>query len=391
MSDSNKPFICNIFPADTSGCNAWRNYFPMHTIESSVKNILFNVNRRFILDPHYFDGVNINICQRQVSSPQAHYFNNFIIPVSKSKGSWVVYNIDDCIHKDDIPPYNMAQASYMSDELMNNIKSMLLNSDFVLVTTDELKEYYNQKFEVPLDRIIVIPNYIPQWWMGNYYDKDKAMKLYRKHKNRPRIGIIGSASHYDINGNNIKDDLTDIIPYIRKTVNKYRWVVFGSLIPAISDLLLNGQVEFYQSTSILHYPQFLKSLELQAIVAPLQDNTFNRCKSNIKLLEGWAMGIPVIAQNLPTYSKYTDSVFSNEAELDKMLDNTIGTIFRFESCIEDNYKRLQPWWLENNLDKWLSLYRIRSKPIVFPFDKYMDDNLAKKNNETKDNSLVIER
>ena len=142
-NDNSKPFICNIFPADTSGCNAWRNYFPMLTIEAINKDIIFNINRRFIVDQSFFNGVNLNICQRQVSTPQAHYFNNFIIPVSKAKGGWVVYNIDDCIHKDDIPKYNAAWETYQSDELMSNIKSMLDNSDFILVTTPELKSYYN--------------------------------------------------------------------------------------------------------------------------------------------------------------------------------------------------------------------------------------------------------
>lgn len=385
MSNNTKPFICNIFPADVSGCNAWRNYFPMWTAEAICKDLLFNVNRRFIVDQSFFNGVNVNICQRQVSTPQAQYFNNFIVPVSKSKGSWVVYNIDDCIHKDDIPQYNAAWESYQSDELMTNIKSMMDNSDFILVTTDELKEYYNTRFGIANDKIIVIPNYLPKWWMGGFYDKDVSMKIYRKHKNRPRVGIISSASHYDVNNKKIADDSTAISEYIRSTCKKYKWVVFGSVIPSIADLLMSGEVEFYQSSDIYHYPQSLKSLELQAIVAPLIDNTFNRCKSNIKLLEGWAMGIPVIAQNLPTYSKYTDCVFSNNEELDKKLDQTIGTIFRFEDTIEKNYKKVEQCWLENNLDKWLTLYRLRSKPIVFPFDRYMADQEAKKN------EIVIEK
>lgn len=383
---NNKPFICNIFPADVSGCNAWRNYFPMHTIEGLARDIIFNVNRRFIVDQSYFNGANVNIFQRQVSTPQAQYFNNFIIPVSRAKGGWVIYNIDDCVHKDDIPAYNAAFESYQEPELMDNIKLMMNNSDFVLVTTDELKEYYNTKFEVPLDNIIVIPNYLPQWWMGGFYDKDQAIKNYRKNKNRPRIGLISSSSHYDVNNKKIADDSTEISEYIRKTCKQYRWVIFGSIIPSIADLMMSGDVEYYQGCDILHYPQALKSLNLQAIVAPLIDNTFNRCKSNIKLLEGWAMGIPVIAQNLPTYSKYTECVFSNNEELDKMLINTIGNEYRFEKEIMQNYQMLQSWWLEANIDKWLSLYKIRSKPIVFPFDKFIEDKNTAKNNE-----IVIEK
>jgi hypothetical protein len=385
-SNNSKPFICNIFPADTSGCNAWRNYFPMLTIEALNRDIIFNVNRRFIVDQSFFNGVNLNICQRQVSTAQAHYFNNFIIPVSKTKGGWVVYNIDDCIHKDDIPKYNAAWDAYQSDELMSNIKSMMDNSDFILVTTTELKEYYNTRFNIPTNKIIVIPNYIPKWWMGDMYDKQSLLKLYRKHRSRPRIGIISSASHYDINNKQIKDDSTELAEFIRATHTKYQWVVFGSVIPSIIDLLQNRSVEFYEPTDIYHYPQALKKLNLQAIVAPLIDNTFNRCKSNIKLLEGWAIGVPVIAQNLPTYSKYTDSVFANNDELAEQLDKTVGNEYRFENIIEANYNKMEPWWLENNIDEWLYLYKLRAKPIVFSFDHFMDTQKSKQTNE-----IIIEK
>jgi len=381
-----KPFICNIFPADTSGCNAWRNYFPMLTIEAVNKDIIFNVNRRFIIDQSFFNGVNLNICQRQVSTPQAHYFNNFIIPVSKAKGGWVVYNIDDCIHKEDIPSYNAAWETYQSDELMANVKSMLDNSDFILVTTPELKSYYNTKFTIPNNKIIVIPNYIPKWWMGGMYDQQASLKAFRKNRSRPRVGVISSSSHYDLSNKQIKDDSTDLVEFIRATHTKYQWVIFGSPIPAIIDLLKDGSIEFHEPTDILHYPQTLKSLNLQAIVAPLIDNVFNRCKSNIKLLEGWALGVPVIAQNLPTYSKYTDAVFSNNMELAAQLEKTIGNEYRFEELIKSNYAKMEPWWLENNIDKWMYLYKLRAKPIIFNFDTFMDGKKAKTSNE-----IVIEK
>jgi hypothetical protein len=222
--------------------------------------------------------------------------------------------------------------------------------------------------------------------MGGFYDKETSVKLYRKNKNRPRIGIISSASHYDINLKKVEDDSHEIAKLIRKTHKQYNWVVFGSIIPSISDLLMNREVEFYQSCDIYHYPQALKSLNLQAIVAPLIDNTFNRCKSNIKLLEGWAMGIPVIAQNLPTYSKYTDDVFSNNEELCSKIDALIGNEYRFEHTIDKNYNKVQAWWLENNLEKWLYLYRMRTKTIMFNFDKYIDKQNAKKNDE-----IIIEK
>lgn len=386
MSQPNKPFIVNIFPADVTGCNAWRNYFPMLTVETANRDdILFNINRRFIVDQSYFNGANINLFQRQVSTPQAEYFNKFIIPISRSRGCWTVYNIDDCIHKDDIPKYNTGWDSYQSDELMSNIKTMLNSSDFVLVTTDELKQYFNDKFDVPLENVVVIPNYIPKWWIGDSLSRDEILKTYRKNRNKLRIGIISSASHFDVTGKQVDDDSTEISKYIRSTCKQYRWVIFGSIIPSIIDLIQKGDVEFHQGVDILHYPAKIKSLNLQAIIAPLLDNTFNRCKSNIKLLEGWALGIPVIGQNLPTYSKYTNRVFGTNEELHKVIDETIGNEYRFEKEIDKGFKEINNWWLENNIDKWTNLYKLRSKPIIFDFDRYIEGQQNKKTD------LVIEK
>jgi hypothetical protein len=59
--------------------------------------------------------------------------------------------------------------------------------------------------------------------------------------------------------------------------------------------------EIHDMVPIERYPETLASLALDVAVAPLQDNPFNRAKSNLKLLEyGW-LGIPVVASDLEPY------------------------------------------------------------------------------------------
>ena len=45
------------------------------------------------------------------------------------------------------------------------------------------------------------------------------------------------------------------------------------------------------------YPQKLASLDLDLALAPLENNLFNDCKSNLRLLEYGACGYPVICSN----------------------------------------------------------------------------------------------
>ena len=384
------PFTAILHPADTTGCSFYRMTAPYLTLQSMLKSDEVNITiaRRFIVDPQFYNGVNMVMSQRQVSDPQEKYFNDFLIPLSKSRGMWSIYNIDDVIHSDDIPKYNRAWDMYQDDNLMSNIHSMVNGSDFVLVTTDELAEYFNERFDVPLENIIVIPNYLPHWWMSGRYDLNKTMTLLKKHEKRPRIGIISSASHYDVaNQNGGVDDVSHIADYIRSTVNKYRWVFFGTSPPPLKDLVESGKIELHGGCDIMTYPHALHELNLNCIVAPLEDNIFNRCKSNIKLLEGWAFGIPVIAQDLPTYSKYTDMVFKTDKELNTQLNKLFGDTQKYRKIVKDNRQRVETgdknapngWWLEKNISKWVNVFKLRSKTIEIDLENYIN----KQNNQPK--------
>ena len=49
------------------------------------------------------------------------------------------------------------------------------------------------------------------------------------------------------------------------------------------------------------YPARLASMELDVAVAPLEDHPFNRAKSNLRLLEFGALGVPVVASDIHPY------------------------------------------------------------------------------------------
>lgn len=386
-----QPHCVNIFPADSTGCDFYRNFAPQTTVEHCVGNITFNTCRKFMLDMNFFRGVNVNILQRQVNNTQREYYLKYIIPMSRRCGSWIVYNIDDCIHKDDIPKYNKAWEAYQSDDFMDNIRRMLNESDFVLVTTDVLGQYYTDRFGVPEDCIVVIPNMVPHWWMGHFFNPDRKRAEYREFvekRRRPRIGLIGAPSHYDTCDKKIENDITGILGYIKKTLKDYQWVVFGSVIPELEDYVRRGEVEYHDGIDILHYPHMLNNLSLQYVVAPLLDNVFNRCKSNIKLTESWAMGFGCAAQDICCYSRYTKDVFSDGDSLDAILKRDLASEDAFISKITENHGKMNPWWLENNLGQWLELYKLRQKPLIFNYDK-MRENARGHGQSVKDSEIVV--
>ena len=89
---------------------------------------------------------------------------------------------------------------------------------------------------------------------------------------------------------------------IRRTANDFQWVFFGYAPPKLTDLMEKKKIEYHQGVPILNYPSVIENLKLQAVVAPIKDMEFNRCKSHIKYLECCASGIPLFASNLLPYS-----------------------------------------------------------------------------------------
>lgn len=90
---------------------------------------------------------------------------------------------------------------------------------------------------------------------------------------------------------------------IRSTVDDVQWVFFGYCPPKLQDLVAKHKIEVHGGVAILNYPSMLENLQLQAIVAPIKDMEFNRCKSHIKYMECAALGVPLFASDYLPYSR----------------------------------------------------------------------------------------
>lgn len=363
------------FPADCGGCGFYRMKFPKLALETAFRtDIRFVESMKLIADPNFFRDISVIRVQRQVNDIQAQYFMNFLNKLSKSQGQWLIYEIDDVVAYDDIPDYNSAKDAFKNKSFFSNVKAMLQASDLITVTTESLKQYYVSKFGVENDKVIVIPNYLPRWWVGEVFSNVSGWQIQKmkENRNRPRIGIPLSASHYRRDPNsNVKDDLAVITDFVRATTKKYNWCFIGNCPHELEDLALSKQIEIQPGSDILNYPRELWRRNFQAIVAPLQDNIFNRCKSNIKLIESWAIGIPCIAQDLECYNKYTDYVFHDNDSLQNQLDRVFKTKESYEKLIRANRNIVDygdsnspnGWWIERNIQKWIDLYTLPQKTM----------------------------
>lgn len=97
------------------------------------------------------------------------------------------------------------------------------------------------------------------------------------------------------------------------------------------------------------------------IIAPLKENVFNKCKSNLKYLESCAVGAVCIGSSFEfsPYSMIDDMAKINWTMTAKQLEYNI-----FELCKKENYNRIldkqyiyiNENWLENNIDKYLEIF-----------------------------------
>lgn len=428
-----------VYLADTSGTGIWRRIFQVDSVNCIGKqlNIANTTTQTPILDQNYYRGMTSVTVQRWINDPQRDIVLNFFKPVMDNNGGWLIYEIDDNMSSEFIPKFNRGRIAFEPPQIQENIRLMLNAVDFVTVTTDYLKNFYHKHYGVPLENIIAVPNLLPKWWFGDRYDVDKKLQQFSKNKAKPRIGIVSSLSHYNIDNVRqdktgkatrlkkqpdgtqvwvnelnevvpedqtipILDDFDEVCDCIRSTVDDFQWVMFGYCPPKIQDLASKHKIEVHGGVPLLNYASMLENLQLQAIVAPIADIEFNRCKSFIKTMECAAIGVPLFASNYEPYSRVMDKrqLFTTGAELkDKLMKLKFGTSGEgsagaYRKIIEQQWRwlnspckegdfQLKNFWLEDNLDIWTGLMRLKPKTIKISLRSFIKQFETRKAEEAR--------
>jgi glycosyltransferase involved in cell wall biosynthesis len=218
-----------------------------------------------------------------------------------------------------------------------------------------MKDYYESK--TGNKNITVIPNYPPRFWLDQY-DELETERNYNKRRKKPRVLYAGSGAHFDVdNIANQKDDFHHVVQTVRKTVNKYQWIFIGAFPMGIRDLVRSGKVEYHPWVPLYDYPRLVKKVKANVMVAPLHDNVFNKAKSDLKWIEGCALGLPTICQDLCTYQD-AQFKFTTGAEMVDQIDSVMADKTNYMKIVRKNRMIADTRWLENpdNIGKYVELY-----------------------------------
>jgi glycosyltransferase involved in cell wall biosynthesis len=307
--------------ADHGGCGFYRIIFP--EIQINMSNLGQSTSLcKMILNKDFFHDVKVVKLQRQAASHQKEYVR-WLKSIQSEMQFKLIYEVDDVVFHEEIPDYNVYKEAFADNETRQNCIDMINMVDEVTVPCKYMRDLYIEK--TGKKEISAVPNFHPEWWIGNHYDLHKKIALYEKNKKKPRILYAGSGAHFDVKNLAGFDDFSHVMKFIIDNVDKYQFIFIGAYPPALKPFVDAGKIEFHPWQNLMNYPKFLDSLNAQLFLAPLHDNRFNRSKSDIKYVEAAALGVPCMCQDMVTYQDVPDFLkFNNSDDLAEKVENLLN-------------------------------------------------------------------
>jgi len=204
-------------------------------------------------------------------------FHNWIERVSKLHEVFRVFELDDYILN--LPMKHYGRNAF-KQETTKLIRKSLSYFDRFVVSTEPLADTMSHMHA----DIVVVKNRLPKDAWGQ-------LNSQRQQGKKPRVGWAGGISH--------RGDLEMIFDVVREFAGEVEWIFMG-MCP---DKLRPYVHEVHRGVDLDLYPAALAALNLDLALAPVEDNIFNACKSNLRLLEYGACGIPVICSNVACYQQ----------------------------------------------------------------------------------------
>lgn len=317
-------------PADLYGCGNYRVIQPFTAMKQDcLIDGALSVGLLHVTDLERYDP-DVVLLQRQIGGARLEAMRR----MKAFSRAFKVYELDDYLPN---LPLKNAHRQHMPKDILRSLRHGLGLVDRFVVSTQPLAEAFSGLH----GDIRVVENRLPvQWWKG--------LQAKRRTSARPRVGWAGGSSH--------TGDLEMIADVVKELASEVDWVFFG-MCP---EKLLPYMKEVHKGVDINHYPQALASLNLDLALAPVEQNLFNECKSNLRLLEYGACGFPVICSDILCYqgdlpvtrvkNRFRDWVEAIRMHLSD-LDSTAAAGDALRDVV------LRDWMLEgDNLKAWRDIW-----------------------------------
>ena len=270
----------------------------------------------------------------------------------RQQGAKLVYCFDDDFLG--MEPSNVKYPAGFKD----CVEIFLEASDALILTTLELKNRY-QTFQ---PAIFTVPSCLDEMLIIRKYSRTKHPD------EKVILGYMGTATH--------DDDLELALPAIRQVCAENPGRIQIEVVGAVSERDIQ-QREVFQGLPVrilqprtheVQYPLFMLwftgTVRWDIGIAPLVDNPFNHCKSDIKFLDYAAAGVPGVFSALPAYK---DTVQNRENGLIVQNDpgdwyNALSELVKFPALRTHLSERAESYLyqeriLSKGIQTWADLLR----------------------------------
>ncbi|MDH4562702.1 glycosyltransferase [Pseudomonas sp. BN411] len=314
-------------PADQFGCGHYRVMQPFAALQQAgMVDGALSMGLMHVTDLERYAPDTI-VLQRQIGDERLEAMRR----MKAFSGAFKVYELDDYLLN---LPMKSAHRQHMPKDILKSLRRGLGFVDRFVVSTQPLAE----AFAGMHDDILVVENRLPVgWWQG--------LQGQRRASAKPRVGWAGGSSH--------TGDLELIEDVVKELANEVEWVFFGMCPESMRPYVH----EFHPGVAIEQYPAALARLNLDLALAPVEENLFNECKSNLRLLEYGACGFPVICSDIRCYQgdlpvTRVKNRFKDWVEAIRMHLADLDATARMGDELQAVVRR--DWMLEGrNLELWL--------------------------------------
>lgn len=258
-------------PADPWGCGHYRVIQPLAALKAQgLADGTLSMGLLSVTDFERYDP-DVVVLQRQIGDERLEAMRR----IQRFSRAFKIYELDDYLPN---LPLKSVHRAHMPRDILKSLRRGLEFVDRFVVSTAPLAE----AFAGLHGDIRVIENRLPvKWWKG--------LESQRRRGRKPRVGWAGGVSH--------TGDLDLIVDVVRELAGEVEWVFMG-MCPDVIRPYVN---EIHAGVDIESYPAALAGLDLDLALAPVEQNLFNECKSNLRLLEYGACGFPVVCSDLVCY------------------------------------------------------------------------------------------
>lgn len=329
--------IITVIPGDLGACGYYRLMQVAEQLQMAGKEA-------YLFPPCKFKGIGQDVIYTQRITS-----NGSLEPLLKFKeatGVKMIVDFDDLtwLYKGEgLPDYNYCKSKVDcvgNTEAMKKFAAQVI--DKATCSTEYLKEALSEYIDPK--KIKVMPNRlsIKEWLF------DTATTI-------PEEDIFmyaGSATHYSLDGKSYGDFNNGWVNYLK---NK-KLITMSNTPPFLKSI---KEFPGYPMTT---YPRSFCNIGRKAkfIIAPLADNVFNKCKSDLKLLESSAIGRVCLVSDFPD-SPYKDAHPYQKVPVDATAQTIEFIVERakehYGEILKYQYEYLSKRWLDSHIQEYIDFLK----------------------------------